>query len=57
MFNEAILDLYKLKDKYKDNSDITESVDQILKNLLVGMAAMTDIIADTVAKRQNTIKH
>lgn len=57
MFNEAILDLYKLKDKHKDNSDITESVDQILKNLLVGMAAMTDVIADTVAKRQNTIKH
>lgn len=57
MFNEAILDLYKLKDKYKDNSDITESVNQILKNLLVGMAAMTDIIADIVVKRQNTIKH
>ena len=57
LFNKAIIELYTLKEKYEDNPDITESVDLILKNLLVGMAAVTDIIAGTIKNNNNTIKH
>lgn len=45
MFTKAIEELYELRDKYKDDNDIVESIDKIIFELTTSMSAVLDIIS------------
>ena len=56
MFKKAIIQLYDLKDKYKDNTDITESIDEVVQDLVIGMVAVTEIITDLLEIEEKSTK-
>ena len=45
MFNNVVSELYALKEKYKDDKEIVESIDKALHELAAGMAIVIDIIS------------
>lgn len=46
MFTKAILELYKLRDKVKDDEETVESIDKTIYELTIGVSAVLDILAD-----------
>ena len=46
MFNKAVLELYDLRDKHKDDQDTVDSIDRIIAELSTGISAVLDMLKD-----------
>ena len=46
MFNRAVLELYDLRDRHKEDQETVESIDRIIAELTNGISAVLDMIND-----------